>query len=121
MLKTTIMINKLTKMTRNRDKIDQNPSTIKVKKLKKKITNTGKIVPGTGARSAPAPGNRSELRRAKRAGARNVFPGSGAPCALEPGTVSGALILIVAQEKLNNAKGQLGLAHQSDNSFTEIQ
>ena len=78
-------------------------------------------VPSSGARSAPAPGNRSELRRAKRAGAQNVFLGSGAPRVPAPGTVTGALILIVAREKFNNAKGQLGSAHQSDNSFTEIQ
>ena len=75
-----------------------------VKQRKQNITNTKKNVPGTGARSAPAPGRCSERRRAKRAGARDVFraparearrppedvPSSGARSAPELKTASGS-------------------------------
>ena len=76
--------------------------------------NVTKNVPPAGARSAPALGTTSELRRAKRAGARKSFRGLArhARRTFDPNC---------RLRKLNNAKGRLGSAYQSDNSFTEIQ
>ena len=64
--------------------------------------NVTKNAPPAGARS------RSEVRRAQsfRGPARHARRMFDPNCRLR---------------KLNNAKGQLGSAHQSDNSFTEMQ
>ena len=82
-----------------------------VKTRKNIVTKTQKPirrpedVPSSGARSAPELGLPSGLRRTSRAGARHDGGPSELNCPLE---------------KLSNAKGQLGSAHQSDNSFTEL-